>query len=98
MSSMFYFCLSLEHRSLVIQPSCEAVDGVISVEGTRILSGGSATKRRGNLATEGNSDEESPRLEKMRRCCDSSGDNKDASVEAVNMEGKAVEFNFNSQE
>jgi hypothetical protein len=76
----------------VIQPSCEAADVVTSVEGTRILSGGSATKRRGNVATEGSSEEESPRLGKMRRCCDGSGDNKDASLEAVNMEGKDVEL------
>lgn len=69
-------------------PSCEAVVGVTTIEGTRILCGGSATKRRGNLATEGSSEEESPRLGKMRRRCDSSGDNKGASLEAVNMEGK----------
>jgi hypothetical protein len=63
-----------------------------SVEGSGIPSGGSATKRRGNsplaLATEGSSEEESPRLGKMRRCCDGSGDGQDVSLEAVNIEGK----------
>jgi hypothetical protein len=63
-----------------------------SVEGNGVQSGGSATKRRGNsplgLATEDSSEEESPRLGKMRRCCDGSGDSQDASLEAVNMEGK----------
>lgn len=81
-------------KSPVIQPSCEAVDGVTSVEGSGIPSGGSATKRRGNsplaLATEDSSEEESPRLGKMRRCCDGSGDSQDASLEAVNMEGLQI--------
>jgi hypothetical protein len=40
------------------------------------------------LATEDSSEEESPRLGKVRRCCDGSGDSQDASLEAVNMEGK----------
>jgi hypothetical protein len=65
-----------------------------------VPSGGFATKRRGNsplvLATEDSSEEESPRLGKMRRCCDGSGDSQDVSLEAVNMEGKDMEFILNS--
>jgi len=67
------------------------VAGVPAVGGV-ISSGGFATKRRGNsplvLVTEDSSEEESPRLGKMRRCCDGSGDSQDISLEAVNMEGK----------
>jgi len=67
------------------------VAGVPAVGGV-IPSGGFATKRRGNSplvsATEDSSEEESPRLGKMRRCCDGSGDSQDVSLEAVNMEGK----------
>lgn len=66
--------------------------GVTAVGGV-IPSGGFATKRRGNsplvLATEDSSEEESPRLGKMRRCCGGSGDSQDVSLEAVNMEGKS---------
>jgi hypothetical protein len=40
------------------------------------------------LASEDSSEEESPRLGKMRRCCDGSGDSQDVSLEADNMEGK----------
>jgi hypothetical protein len=47
------------------------------------------------LAAEDSSEEESPRLGKMRRCCDGSGGSQDASLEAVNMEGKDTELNLN---
>jgi len=71
----------------------------VTSTGVGIPSGGSATKRRGNsplvLAAEDSSEEESPRLGKMRRCCDGSGGSQDASLEAVNMEGKDTELNLN---
>jgi hypothetical protein len=92
MTSFFYFFP--ERRTPLTQASCDAVDGVTSVEGTRIPPGGYATKRRGNLATEDSSEEESPRLGKMRRCCGGSGDSKDASLEAVNMEGKDMDWSL----
>ncbi|XP_069682970.1 ninein homolog isoform X3 [Periplaneta americana] len=81
-------------KSPVIQPSYDLVDAGAS-EGSGVPSGGSATKRRGNsplvLTTEDSSEEESPRLGKMRRCCDGgSGDSQDLSLEAVNMEGLQI--------
>lgn len=80
-------------KSPTIQQSCEPVAGVAAV-GSVIPSGGFATKRRGNsplvLATEDSSEEESPRLGKMRRCCDGSGDSQDVSLETVDMEGLQI--------
>ncbi|PSN57236.1 hypothetical protein C0J52_05004 [Blattella germanica] len=73
---------SMKTKKSPSQVTHELSEGANVSDTSGISSVMSATKRRGNsplvLATEDSSEEESPRLGKMRRCCDgSSGDSQD---------------------
>ncbi|KAJ9587226.1 hypothetical protein L9F63_019250, partial [Diploptera punctata] len=86
---------SLKTRKHPVHTSHDTNEGTNVSDGGGIPSVISATKRRGNsplvLATEDSSEEESPRLGKMRRCCDGIAvDRQDISLETVNMEGLQI--------